>query len=106
MAARIRKDDQVIVISGKDRGKTGKVLEVLPKKNRVVVEGVNIVKRHTRARPPDEPGGVIEKPAAMDLSNVALIDPEDRRPVRVRHSEIKGNKVRVSARTGHTFDND
>lgn len=104
MGARIRKDDQVVVISGKDKGKTGKVLEVLPKKNRVIVEGVNIVKRHTRPRPPDEPGGVIEKPAPMDLSNIALIDPEDRRPTRIRQGEIKGNKVRVSARTGHTID--
>jgi large subunit ribosomal protein L24 len=104
--ARIKRNDQVVVISGKDKGKTGKVLEVLPKRNRVVVEGVNIVKRHTKARPPDEPGGVIEKPAAMDLSNVALIDPEDRRPTRVRYSELKGKKVRVSARTGHTIDND
>ncbi|MDH3227087.1 MAG: 50S ribosomal protein L24 [Thermoleophilia bacterium] len=104
--ARIKKGDQVVVISGKDKGKTGRVLEVLPKKNRVIVEGVNIVKRHTKARPPEEPGGVIERPAAMDLSNVALIDPEDRRPTRVRYGELRGKKVRLSARSGHTIDND
>ena len=100
---RIRKDDEVIVISGKDKGKTGIVLEVLPKKNRVVVEGVNVVKRHVRPRPPDEPGGVVERFAPMDLSNVALIDPDDGRATRVRVVEKDGTKVRVSARGGHVI---
>lgn len=106
MAARIRKGDEVVVISGKDKGKTGTVLEVLTAKNRVIVEGLNIIKRHTRPRPPEDPGGVVERPAPMDLSNVALIDPEDRRPTRVRFVEQKGKKVRVSVRTGHTIGDD
>jgi large subunit ribosomal protein L24 len=104
MAARIRKGDRVIAISGKDKGKSGIVLEVRPAEDRVVVEGVNIIKRHTKPRPPNEPGGVIEKPAPMHLSNVALIDPKEDRPTRVRFQEIDGKKVRVSARSGEKLD--
>lgn len=103
MGTRIRKDDEVIVISGKDKGKTGTVLEVLPKENRVIVEGVNIMKRHVKPRPPDEPGGVVESSAAMDLSNVSLIDPDDGKATRVRVEEKDGKKVRVSVRGGHVI---
>jgi large subunit ribosomal protein L24 len=102
--ARIRKGDRVMVISGKDRGKTGLVMEVRPREQRVIVEGLNIVKRHTKPRPPNEPGGVIEKPAPIHLSNVALIDPKDNRPTRVRIQEIDGRRVRVSARSGEKLD--
>ncbi|HMM48656.1 MAG TPA: 50S ribosomal protein L24 [Miltoncostaeaceae bacterium] len=104
MGARIRKGDRVIAISGKDKGKEGVVLEVRPAEQRVVVEGVNIMKRHTKPRPPDQPGGVIEKPAPMHWSNVALIDPTDSRPTRVRFQEVDGKKVRVSARSGEKLD--
>lgn len=104
MPARIRKNDEVIVLAGKDKGKTGKVLEVRPKQDRVVVEGVNIVKRHVKPRPPSQPGGVIERPAAMHLSNVAPVDPEDKRATRVRIQVVNGQRQRVSARTGHTID--
>ncbi len=104
MAARIKKGDEVVCISGKDKGKTGTVLEVLPEEDRVIVDGLNVVKRHTRPRPPAEPGGVIEKSAPMHLSNVALIDPKDGLPTRVRFQEIDGKKVRVSARSGEKFD--
>jgi len=104
MAARIRKGDRVVAISGKDKGKSGVVLEVRPSEQRVVVEGVNIVKRHTKPRPPNEPGGVIEKPAPMHWSNVALIDPKDDRPTRVRFRVVDGEKVRVSARSGEKLD--
>ena len=104
MGARIRKGDRVIAISGKDKGKEGVVLEVRPAEQRVVVEGVNIMKRHTKPRPPDQPGGVIEKPAPMHWSNVALIDPKDSRPTRVRFQEVDGKKVRVSARSGEKLD--
>jgi large subunit ribosomal protein L24 len=104
MGARIRKGDRVVAISGKDKGKSGLVLEVRPREDRVVVEGLNIVKRHTKPRPPDEPGGVIEKAAPIHLSNVALIDPSDGRPTRVRLREIDGKKVRVSARSGEKLD--
>ncbi len=100
MPARIKKDDEVIVISGKDKGKTGRVLEVIPASERVLVEGVNIMKRHTKPRPPQEPGGVIEKPAPMHHSNVALIDPKSKKATRVRIEIVDGKRVRVSARSG------
>ncbi|WP_217913716.1 50S ribosomal protein L24 [Miltoncostaea marina] len=104
MPARIRKGDRVVLLSGKDKGKSGVVLEVRPREGRVVVEGVNIMKRHTKPRPPNEPGGVIERPAPVHLSNVSLIDPKDNRPTRVRIQEIDGRRVRVSARSGERFD--
>ena len=104
MAARIKIGDEVVCISGKDKGRTGKVLHVHPKEERVVVEGLNIVKRHTRPRPPKEPGGVIERPAPIHWSNVALIDPNDGRPTRVRFVDVDGAKVRVAVRSGEKLD--
>jgi large subunit ribosomal protein L24 len=104
MAQRIRTGDEVVCIAGKDKGKTGTVLEVRPADERVVVDGLNVVKRHTRPRPPSEPGGVIEKSAPIHWSNVALIDPKDGRATRVRFEEIDGKKVRVSARSGEKLD--
>jgi large subunit ribosomal protein L24 len=100
MPARIRKGDEVQVISGKDKGKRGKVLEVLPKDERVVVEGLNMVKRHTKPRPPKIQGGVIERPAPIHWSNVALLDPADKQPTRVRFQVVDGKPVRVAARSG------
>jgi large subunit ribosomal protein L24 len=101
MPARIIKGDEVIVISGKDRGKQGKVLRVDPRKERVYVEGLNIIKRHMRARPGSmEPGGVIEKEGPIHLSNVALRDPRDKKPTRVKIIEEHGKRLRASARTG------
>jgi large subunit ribosomal protein L24 len=100
MPARIRKGDTVVVLSGKDRGKTGEVIEVRPREQRVVVQGLNLMKRHTKPRPPNEPGGVIERPAPLHLSNVALVDPKDKRPTRVRIEVRDGERVRVSARSG------
>ena len=104
MPARIRKGDRVVCISGKDKGKSGLVMEVHPRKQRVLVEGLNIVKRHTKPRPPNEPGGVIEKPAPIHWSNVALIDPEDDRPTRVRMELKDGERVRVAVRSGEVLD--
>ena len=104
MPARIRKGDRVVCISGKDKGKSGIVMEVHPKQQRVLVEGLNIVKRHTKPRPPNEPGGVIEKPAPIHLSKVALIDPKDDRPTRVRIEVKDGERVRVAARSGEVLD--
>ena len=104
MPARIRTGDRVVLLSGKDKGKTGVVLEVRPKEERVLVEGLNIMKRHTKPRPPNEPGGVIEKPAPIHMSNVPLIDPKDGRPTRVRIEEIDGVRTRVSARSGEKLD--
>jgi len=104
MPARIRKGDRVVLLAGKDKGKAGVVLEVRPDEQRVVVEGVNIIKRHTKPRPPAEPGGVIERPAPVHISNVSLIDPKDNLPTRVRIQEIDGKRVRVSARSGEKLD--
>jgi large subunit ribosomal protein L24 len=100
MAARIRKGDEVQIISGKDKGKRGKVIEVLPKQEKVVVDGLNIVKRHTKPRPPKIQGGVIERPAPIHWSNVALLDPADKQPTRVRFERVDGKPVRVAARSG------
>ena len=104
MPARIRKGDRVMVITGKDKGKSGVVMEVRPKEQRCLVEGLNIMKRHTKPRPPNEPGGVIERPAPIHLSNVALIDPKDGRATRVRIEELDGRLVRVSSRSGERLD--
>ncbi|HMN98612.1 MAG: 50S ribosomal protein L24 [Thermoleophilia bacterium] len=104
MPARIRTGDRVVLLSGKDKGKTGVVLEVRPKEGRVLVEGLNMIKRHTKPRPPNEPGGVIEKPGPIHLSNVAHIDPKDGRATRVRIQEIDGVRTRVSARSGEKLD--
>ena len=102
---RIRRDDQVLVISGKDRGKTGRVLEVDPKKDRVFVEGLNIVKRHQRPRPGStDPGGVIEKPGPIHISNVMLIDPSDNKPTKVGIVREDGQRHRVAKRTGNKID--
>ncbi len=104
MPARIKKGDQVMCVAGKDKGRTGTVLEVMPDDGRVLVEGINIVKRHTKARPPEDPGGIIEKPAPVHLSNVMPIDPSDQKPCRVRIEEKGGKRIRVSARTGEALD--
>jgi large subunit ribosomal protein L24 len=107
MAAKIRRDDEVIVISGKDRGKTGTVLRVDPAKDRVYVSGLNIVKRHMR--PTQTPsgaqvGGVIEREGPIHVSNVMLIDPKDKKRTRVGISREGGKRTRVSRRTGSTID--
>jgi large subunit ribosomal protein L24 len=107
MASRlkIRRDDQVLVISGKDRGKTGRVLRVDPEKDRVFVEGLNIVKRHMRPRPgTTDPGGVVEKEGAIHISNVMLLDPQDNKPTRVGILREDGKRIRVGKRTGNRID--
>ena len=100
---RIRKDDTVVVLAGRDKGKSGKVLRVLPKESRVVVEGVNTVKRHTRGRP-GQPGGVIEKELAIHWSNVALRDPKDSKPTRIGFKSVDGRKLRFAKRSGEIID--
>jgi len=105
MALKIRRDDIVQVISGKDSGKTGKVLRVDPKKNRVYVEGLNIVKRHQRPRTVKETqrggqvGGVIEKEGPIHVSNVMLVDPKADKPTRVGVERRDGKRVRVTKRS-------
>ena len=104
MAQRIRTDDEVVVISGKDKGKTGRVVEVDPAKQRVFVEGLNIVKRHQRPLPGStQPGGVIEKPGPIHISNVALVDPKDGKPTRTRVEDRDGRRVRVGVRSGEVI---
>ena len=105
MGLRVRTDDEVVVISGKDRGKTGRVIEVDPAKQRVFVEGLNIVKRHQRPRPGStDPGGVVEKEGAIHISNVMLIDPQDNKPTRVGVIREDGKRFRVAKRTGNRLD--
>lgn len=98
---KITKGDVVQVMRGSDRGKTGKVMRVFLKKGRVLVEGINIVKRHTRATRPEETGGIIEKPAPVALSNVMLIDPKTGKATRIRaRIDTDGTKERVSVKSG------
>jgi large subunit ribosomal protein L24 len=110
MATKIRRDDEVVVISGKDRGKTGRVLRVDPKKSKVYVEGLNIVKRHQRpqqvpgAQRAETVGGVIEKPGPIHISNVMLIDPKDKKRTRVGISREDGQRARVTRRSNTKLD--
>ena len=111
MALKIRKDDTVIVISGKSKGRKGRVLRVDPKNERVYVEGANIVKRHQRPRTlrdtqrGGEVGGVIEKEGPIHVSNVALVDPKTKKPTRVGVTRNEqGRRVRVTRRSGTELD--
>jgi large subunit ribosomal protein L24 len=106
MAAKlkIKKGDKVIVITGRDRGKTGEVFEVRPQEGRVKVRGVNIVKRHTRASAAQQ-GGIVEKEAAIHVSNVAHVDPKSNKPTRVGFKFLAdGRKVRFAKRSGEVID--
>jgi large subunit ribosomal protein L24 len=106
MAVSIRKNDQVIVRAGKDRGKRGRVLTVLPAKNRVVVEGVNLIKRHTRPNPQRNiKGGIVEREAAIHISNVMLVDPESNEPTRLGSKTMNdGTRVRIGRKSGAAVD--
>jgi large subunit ribosomal protein L24 len=107
MPARIRTDDQVMVIGGKDRGKTGRVLRVEPSKERVYVEGLNIIKRHQRPQQTaggQTPGGVIEREGPIHVSNVMLVDPKDGKPTRVGVEVEEGRHLRVAKRSGARLD--
>ena len=101
---KIKRGDRVIVISGRDKGRTGEVLKVLRKERRVIVQGVNIVKRHQRPTP-GNPGGIIEKEAPIHISNVAHIDPKTGKPTRVGFRILEdGRKVRYAKRSGEIID--
>jgi large subunit ribosomal protein L24 len=104
MAARIKKNDSVMIIAGKERGKIGKVIRVQPQQERAVVERLNMVKRHVKPRGPQDSGGILEKEASIHLSNVMLVDPQDGRPTRVGFKVVDGRKMRVSRRTGNVLD--
>jgi len=110
VARRIRVDDEVIVVGGKDRGKRGKVLRVEPKKDRLYVEGLNIVKRHQRPRQvagaqrAEQVGGVIEKEGPIHMSNVMLLDPKDGKPTRIAIEVEDGKRYRTARRSGTKLD--
>jgi large subunit ribosomal protein L24 len=104
MAAKIRKGDKVVVLTGRDRGRTGEVIEVRPEADRALVRGINVVKRHQRQTGAQE-GGIISKEAAIHLSNLALADPKDGKPTRVGFKELSGGrKVRIAKRSGVEID--
>ena len=104
MAAKIKKGDKVVVLAGKDKGKTGEVIEVRPSENRAVVRGVNIVRHHQKQSAKSE-GGIVAKEAALDLSNLAIADPKDGKPTRVGFKLLDdGRKVRFAKRSGDVID--
>ena len=101
---RLRKGDDVVVISGRDKGKTGSILRVIRSEDRVIVDGINMVKRHTRPSQA-QPGGIVNKEAPIHISNVALADPKDRSATRVGYKFLEGGrKVRVAKRSGEVID--
>jgi large subunit ribosomal protein L24 len=104
MAAKIRKGDKVIVLTGRDKGRSGEVIAVHPDEGRALVRGINMVKRHQR-QTPQQQGGIISKEASIDLSNIALADPKDGKPTRVGFKVMNdGRKVRVARRSGVEID--
>jgi large subunit ribosomal protein L24 len=104
MAAKIRKGDRVVVLTGRDKGRTGEVIQVMPKEERALVRGINIVKRHQRASQTQE-GGIISKEAPVHLSNLAYADPKTGKPTRIGFKVLAdGTKVRVAKKSGETID--
>jgi large subunit ribosomal protein L24 len=101
---KIKKKDRVVVIAGKDKGKTGEVTAVFPKENRVLVSGVNTVARHTKPSQTNPQGGIVRKESPIHVSNVAHIDPKDNKPVRVGYKMVKDQKVRFAKRSGEVID--
>ncbi|MXO71407.1 50S ribosomal protein L24 [Alteraurantiacibacter buctensis] len=103
-AAKIKKGDKVVVLSGKDKGRTGTVSQVLPKEGKVVVEGVNVAARHRKPSQANPQGGIDRAPAPMAIAKVAVVDPKDGKPTRVRFETKDGKKVRVAVKSGETID--
>jgi large subunit ribosomal protein L24 len=104
MAAKVKKGDRVVVLAGRDRGRTGEVLQVIPAEERALVRGVNLVKRHQRQTTNQE-GGIIQKESPIHLSNLALADPKDGKPTRVGFKILEdGRKVRFAKRSGDLID--
>ena len=104
MAAKLKKGDRVIVLAGKDKGKSGEIVQVMPAEERAIVRGINLVKRHQRQTQGQE-GGIITKEATIHLSNLALADPKDNKPTRVGFTvKEDGTKVRVAKRSGDVID--
>ncbi|MDD4616480.1 MAG: 50S ribosomal protein L24 [Alphaproteobacteria bacterium] len=97
---KIKAKDKVIVLAGKDKGKTGEILAVMPKENRVRVSGVNMVARHTKPSQTNPQGGIIRREAPIHASNVALVDPKTNKPTRAGFKDVKGEKTRIARRSG------
>ncbi|MEZ5744493.1 MAG: 50S ribosomal protein L24 [Sphingomonadaceae bacterium] len=103
-AAKIKKGDSVVVRSGKDKGRTGTVLQVMPKEGKVLVEGINVATRHRKPTQMNPQGGIDRREAPMPISKVSVADPKDGKPTRVRFEEKDGKKVRVAVKSGETID--
>ncbi|WP_338468112.1 50S ribosomal protein L24 [Novosphingobium sp. ZN18A2] len=103
-AAKIKKGDSVVVRSGKDKGRTGTVLQVMPKDGKVLVSGVNVAVRHRKPSQANPQGGIDRSEAPMAISKVSLADPKDGKATRVRFEERDGKKVRVAVKSGETID--
>ena len=105
MSAKIKKGDKVVVITGRDKGKKGEVLKVLPKENRAVVSGVNTAKRHTKQSQANPQGGIVNKDLPIELSNLALVDPKSGEATRVGWKVLgDGRRVRVAKKSGEVID--
>jgi large subunit ribosomal protein L24 len=100
----VKKGDKVMVISGKDKGKQGVVLASYPKKDRVLVEGVNVVKKHSKPSQVNPQGGILSQEAPIHVSNVMPLDPKSGEPTRVGYKVVDGKKVRVAKKSGETLD--
>lgn len=100
---KIKKSDQVVVLTGEDKGKTGEVVKAMPKEGKVVVQGINLVKRHTRPSQTTT-GGIVTKEAPINASNVALVDPKTNKATKVGYKVVDGKKVRVARKSGEVID--
>lgn len=100
----VKKGDKVMVISGKEKGKTGTIIAAFPKKDRVLVEGMNLVKKHMKPNQANPQGGIVSQEASIHVSNVMLIDPKSGEPTRVSYKVEDGKKVRVAKKSGETID--
>ncbi|QKY70952.1 50S ribosomal protein L24 [Lentibacillus sp. CBA3610] len=100
----VKKGDKVKVISGKDRGKEGTILEAYPKKERVLVEGINMIKKHAKPSQDNPQGGILNQEAAIHVSNVMLIDPKSGEPTRIGYEDRDGGKVRIAKKSGEALD--
>lgn len=100
----VKKGDKVMVISGKDKGKTGVILAAFPKQDRVIVEGVNIVKKHSKPSQVNPQGGILNQEAPIHVSNVMPVDPKSGNPTRVGYKTVDGKKVRVAKKSGEVLD--
>jgi len=105
MASRLRKNDNVQVISGEYRGKTGRILKVFPEKNRAIVEGINVVKRHTKPNAKNQQGGIVEKEASIHISNLMLVCPKTGKPTRLGKMVLEdGKRVRFSKKAKESIE--